>query len=91
MLIILLDLLSEIMEVLVLLLLAGLIVLLTMVRQLVDLQAIVLVLGDLSLLLKTLNVACANSETLCVDAGLSRRCWLDHPIKFLNNYNFLTS
>ena len=66
-----LDLFAKFHQVGVLLLPAGGIVVLSVVRQLVNLEAVVLVLGDLSLFLESLDLAGAHLETI---RGAPGRC-----------------
>ena len=73
-----LDLFLELVELLVFLLPAGLIVILSVVGELVDLERIVEVLRDLSPPFKTLDVAGADLEALVGHAGRLLSCCCLH-------------
>ena len=72
------DLFAQIHEEGVLLLSLGGVVLLAMARQLVNLQAIVRVLGHLSLFLESLDLAGAHLEPICRHTGRCTRCCCLH-------------
>ena len=64
-----LDLFLEFVQLLIFLLSAGLVIILTMVGQLIDLERIVEVLREFSLFFKALDVASADLEAVVSDAG----------------------
>ena len=83
------DLLSQFHELLVLSLLLGWVVLLAVVGQLIDLQGVVVFLGDLSLALQALDLAGTDLEALLRRAGRRLSCCCLHSSLTLLQTNLI--